>query len=66
MFKKLIKKARDLLINQVQNQRELDNIKIQNGMIYSILLSGNLKNIKDLSEINFKVFSQNNEDGIID
>lgn len=66
MLKKIIKKGRDFLINHDQYQRQIDDIKIQNGLLFSIILHNNLKNIKNLFEVNFKVFSQNNEDGIID
>ena len=47
-------------------QREFDDLKFQNGLLYSEIISSKLNTIKSLDEIYFKVFSQNNEDGIID
>ena len=60
-----IKKIIKFLINLFKNQRELDNIKIQIAKNFFFNLKLNLKNIKDIEQVFYKVFSQNNDDGII-
>jgi hypothetical protein len=45
--------------------RKFDDIKIQKGQLFERHLDSNLKNIKKLNQAYFKVFSQDNEDGII-
>ena len=62
------------LVNRILNKffsnnlfrRNLDEIRLQNGNIYSFLLKTNLQNIKSLDELTFKTFSQNNEDAILE
>ena len=60
MIKKLIRKLLDRLF-----LRKFDDIKIQKGQLFEKYLDTNLKNIKKLEQAYFKVFSQDNEDGII-
>jgi len=60
MIKKLIRKLLDRLF-----LRKFDDIKIQKGQLFEKYLDNNLKNIKKLEQAYFKVFSQDNEDGII-
>ena len=48
-----------------KNQRNIDDIKIQNGMNFFSNMQLNLNNIKLIEHTYFKVFSQNGEDGII-
>ncbi len=60
MIKKIIRKIIDRLF-----ARKLDDIKIQKGILFEKQLEKNLKNIKNLDETYFKVFSQDTEDGII-
>ena len=47
-------------------QRNLDDLKLQNGQLFSFFLKTNLKNIKNLDDVSFKVYSQNNEDAILE
>ena len=60
-----IKKIIKFLISLLKIQRELDNIKIQIAKNFFLNLKINLKNIKDIEQVFYKVFSQNDEDGII-
>ena len=60
-----IKKIIKFLISLLKNQRELDNIKIQIAKNFFYNLRLNLKNVKDIEQVFYKVFSQNDEDGII-
>ncbi len=60
-----IKKIIKFLISLLKSQRELDNIKIQIAKNFFLNLRLNLKNIKDIEQVFYKVFSQNDEDGII-
>ena len=60
MLKKLIRKILNKLF-----LRKFDDIKIQKGQLFERHLEKNIKNIKDLNETNFKIFSQDYEDGII-
>jgi len=60
-----IKKIIKFLISLLKSQRELDNIKIQIARNFFLNLRLNLKNIKDIEQVFYKVFSQNDEDGII-
>ena len=53
------------LIYKLNNTRELDNQKIQIAKNFFLNLKLNLKNIKDIEWVFYKVFSQNGEDGII-
>ena len=59
-IKKLFRKLLDRLF-----LRKFDDIKIQKGQLFEKYLDNNLKNIKKLEQAYFKVFSQDNEDGII-
>ena len=49
----------------IKNQRKLDQIKIQIAQAFFLNLELNLDKIKNLETINYKVFSQHGEDGII-
>ena len=60
MIKKVFRKIVDRLF-----LRKIDDIKVQKGMLFEKYLQTNLKNIKSLDEVYFKVFSQDTEDGII-
>lgn len=60
MIKKIIKNILNRLF-----LRHLDDIKIQKGKIFELKIQENLNNFKNLSEVHFKVFSQDFEDGII-
>ena len=60
MIKKIFRKIVDRLF-----LRKIDDIKVQKGMLFEKYLQTNLKNIKSLDEVYFKVFSQDTEDGII-
>lgn len=53
------------LIYKSNITRELDNQKIQIAKNFFLNLKLNLKNIKDIENVFYKVFSQNGEDGII-
>ena len=46
-------------------KRDYDDIKIQNGQKFSLILNNNLKNINSLEDVYFKIFSQNSEDGVL-
>lgn len=46
-------------------KKEFENLKIQNAKNFFFNLELNLENIKDIDQTNYKVFSQNGEDGII-
>lgn len=52
-------------IYKLANQRELDNLKTQIAKNFFFNLRLNLKNIKDIQQVFYKVFSQNGEDGIV-
>jgi hypothetical protein len=60
-----IKKIIKSIISVLKNQRELDNIKIQLAKKFFFDLKLNIKNIKEIEQVFYKVFSQNDEDGII-
>ena len=62
----LLKKMLNRALNIVTNQRNLDHLKIQNGNIFFFLLKNDLKNIRSLDQINFNIFSQSNEDAILE
>ena len=70
----LLKKILKTIINKISNEffsnpvlnRKLDDIKIQNGELFSFFLKSHLTKIKSLDDISFKIFSQNNEDGILE
>lgn len=74
MMIKRIKKYIKNSINKISNiifshpifKRKFDDIKLQNGLLFSQILESKLNSIKSLDEIDFKVFSQNNEDGILE
>jgi hypothetical protein len=53
------------LIYKLNNTRELDNQKIQIAKNFFFNLKLNLKNINDIEQVFYKVFSQNGEDGIL-
>ena len=63
MIKKIISKIRQLAINIVNMNQKFDEIKINQGIILSNLNKN--KTAKNLREYEFKIFSQNGEDGII-
>lgn len=46
-------------------KKKFENLKIQNAKNFFFNLELNLENIKDIDQTNYKVFSQNGEDGII-
>jgi mRNA-degrading endonuclease HigB of HigAB toxin-antitoxin module len=46
-------------------KKKFDDLKIQNSKNFFFNLELNLKNISDIDQTNYKVFSQNGEDGII-
>lgn len=46
-------------------KNKFENLKIQNAKNFFFNLELNLENIKDIDQTNYKVFSQNGEDGII-
>ena len=60
MIKKLLRKIIDKLFS-----RKLDDIKIQKGLLFEKFLEKNLKEISNIEETYFKIFSQDTEDGII-
>ena len=62
----LLKKMLNRALNIETNQRKLDHLKIQNGNIFFFLLKNDLKNIRSLDQINFNIFSQSNEDAILE
>ena len=66
MLKNIISKVKNYLLSSTKFKREIDDIKVQNGIIFSGHIDQKLDKIKDLKETFFKVFSQNYEDGIID
>ena len=62
----IIKKIANKFFSSHIFKRNLDDIKFQNGLLFSSFLRSNLKTIKSLDEISFKIFSQNNEDAILE
>ena len=60
----MIKKFLAYIINRLFS-RKIDDIKIQKGKIFEFNLNKNLKSIKNIEDVYFKVFSQDFEDGII-
>jgi hypothetical protein len=70
LFKKITQKIISKISNKIfSNQifkRKMDDLKLQNGQIFSFFLNTRIKSIKNLDEISFKVFSQNNEDAILE
>ena len=65
-MKKKILKYIEKIIQFHKFTRQFDDLKLQNGINFSHILSNRLKSIKSLDQTYFKVFSQNYEDGIID
>jgi hypothetical protein len=69
-----LKKITENFIHKISNKiflnqifrRNLDDLKLQNGQLFSFFLKTNLKNIKNLDDVSFKVYSQNNEDAILE
>ncbi|WP_440613447.1 hypothetical protein [Candidatus Pelagibacter sp. HIMB1748] len=69
-----IKKISEIIISKIANKffsnkffkRKFDDLKLQNGQIFSFYLKTKINSIKNLDEISFKVFSQNNEDAILE
>ena len=49
----------------IRNQRKLDQVKIQIAQTFFLNLELNLDKIENLETVNYKVFSQHGEDGII-
>ena len=66
LFKKIINKISDIIFSNQIFLRKLDDLKLQNGQIFSFFLNIKIDSIKNLDEISFKVFSQNNEDAILE
>ena len=70
LYKKITQKIISKISNKIfSNQifkRKMDDLKLQNGQIFSFFLNTRINSIKDLDEISFKVFSQNNEDAILE
>jgi hypothetical protein len=70
----LLKKILQIIIDKISNKlfsnqilkRKFDDLKLQNGQMFSFLLNTKINSIKNLDEIPFKVFSQNNEDAILE
>jgi len=70
----LLKKILQIIIDKISNKvfsnqifkRKMDDLKLQNGQIFSFFLNTRINSIKSLDEISFKVFSQNNEDAILE
>lgn len=70
----LLKKILQIIIDKISNKvfsnqilkRKFDDLKLQNGQMFSFLLNTKINSIKNLDEISFKVFSQNNEDAILE
>jgi len=60
MIKKIVRK----IVNRLF-ERKLDDIKIQKGLLFEKFLEKNLKEISNIEETYFKIFSQDTEDGII-
>ena len=46
-------------------RKKIDELKIQNSKNFFFNMELNLDKINDIDKINYKVFSQNGEDGII-
>lgn len=66
LFNKIINKIFDIIFSNQIFLRKFDELKLQNGQIFSLFLKNNINSIKNLDEISFKVFSQNNEDSILE
>ena len=64
-MKNLIKKIISFLIQNRNNKRN-DEVLLQNGSAHFISSRKNYPEVKNLNELDFKVFSQSGEDGIID
>ena len=64
-MKNLIKKIISFLIQNRNNKRN-DEVLLQNGSAHFINSRKNYPEVKNLNELDFKVFSQSGEDGIID
>ena len=70
----LLKKITKIIVNKIYNKifsirffkRKFDDLKLQNGQIFSFFLKTKIDTIKNLDEVIFKVFSQNNEDAILE
>ncbi len=63
-FKMIIKKLLRYILDRLF-LRKFDDIKIQKGQLFEKYLDSNLNNINQLEQSFFKVFSQDNEDGVI-
>ena len=66
LFKKIISKISNKIFSNQIFIRKMDDLKLQNGQIFSFFLNTRINSIKSLDEISFKVFSQNNEDCILE
>ena len=72
-IKNLFKNTTQKIISKISNKifsnqifkRKIDDLKLQNGQIFSFFLNTRINSIKNLDEISFKVFSKNNEDAIL-
>lgn len=62
----IIKKIANKFFSNYLFKRNIDDIKFQNGLLFSNFLRLNLESIKSLDDIEFKVFSRNNEDAILE
>ena len=58
---------KNYLRKKIQNlySRSFDDLKVQNGKLFELEVKKNLKNYKDISDVYFKIYSQDYEDGII-
>lgn len=63
---KIINKISNKIFSNQIFKRKLDDLKLQNGQIFSFFLNTKINSIQSLDEISFKVFSQNNEDAILE
>ena len=63
---KIISKISNKIFSNQIFKRKMDDLKLQNGQIFSFFLNTRINSIKNLDEISFKVFSQNNEDAILE
>lgn len=62
----IFKKISNKIFSNILFKRNFDKIRLQNGLLFSLHLNSSLKNIKSLDDIQFKVFSRNNEDAILE
>ena len=63
---KIISKISNKILSNQIFKRKMDDLKLQNVYIFSFFLNTRINSIKNLDEISFKVFSQNNEDAILE